>query len=507
MRFDPAQSAGLFVGVNDFSTGVDSVQYAVDDAIDLAYAFAFEKKIHLVPADRIVLALQGTAAKDVSREKLEKLRKAGARIKVATRATIPALLEQQAKASGKQGLLVVSFATHGFSSEGSPYVLASDSELHNAATALAVPKLLEIAGNSNRSVVFIDACRDRETDQIRGTRKADPRLTAPNLDRMAQVEGQVVFYAAAPGKTAHPNHKKMNGVFTSAVLESLRCEFQRESRGTVTAVGLADYVERQVLKWVQENTDPGAKLATQVSIDGPAGKIRLASCVPPVPFTHIKIDGSHLTAYDANQQILFEKDLPHRIGLWEIADLNADDTNEAIVSAGNKIFAFDYNGEEIWSADTELPVRTFVTGDLLPGKSRQVVALSVEKKGRESRLTILDDEGVELKRHHEPGELMHLALDRPNTSHWLRIIVTAVNRRAVRGNRAKVFWFHPKRGVEWHGFVQADTIQSLKITDIDDNGTREICVSTPKGRSCFDFKGQNLGPDYVPFGLFGERKK
>jgi hypothetical protein len=505
-RFDPAQSTGVFAGVRTFVHDVPQVLYAVDDAVDLAYAFAFEKKIHAIRPDRVMLLLEGEPEKPESKERLDKLLAHGAKRYPATPENIVRYLHDQAKAAGDRGLLVASFATHGFSSEETHYILASSSELHKPATALSVPKLLEVAGAAKRSLIFVDACRDRGDGQVRGEAPSDPRTGAPRLDRITHPEGQAVFYAAAPGKYAYDDLKKMNGVFTSGILECLRCELEREGRGTVSASTLATYVEKYVLKWIQENRDPSATVATQASTAGMIGKMRVASCPPPVPLTNVQFDGSRFTAFDANRRELFQKDLPYRIGDARTTDLDNDKTNEVIVSAGTWLYAFDYNGKEIWSADTEMPVRAFLAGDLLTGKNRQVVALSVDPGRRQSRLTLWDDEGVLLKDHREAGEMKHLALDRPNTSHWLKIIVTAVNPKAPRGNRAKVFWFHPKRGIEWWGFVRADTITALKITDIGDDGTRDICVTTPAGRSCFDFDGHNLEPGYVPFGLYSRPK-
>jgi hypothetical protein len=75
-RFDRKQSAALFVGVRHFtSESVEEVPYAVDDAIDLAYVFALDRRVSLVPPRRVVLALSGRAAKPQSRERLRALRR------------------------------------------------------------------------------------------------------------------------------------------------------------------------------------------------------------------------------------------------------------------------------------------------------------------------------------------------------------------------------------------------------------------------------------------------
>ncbi len=72
----PAESAALFVGVREFTYDetLSDVPYAVDDAVDLAYAVAFDGKPRLVDTTRVILALSGEPQKPQSRRKLEQLR-------------------------------------------------------------------------------------------------------------------------------------------------------------------------------------------------------------------------------------------------------------------------------------------------------------------------------------------------------------------------------------------------------------------------------------------------
>ncbi len=56
--FDPARSAGLFVGVSRFDDELfPPVPFAVDDAIDLAHLFALELRLIMPP--EVVLGLAG----------------------------------------------------------------------------------------------------------------------------------------------------------------------------------------------------------------------------------------------------------------------------------------------------------------------------------------------------------------------------------------------------------------------------------------------------------------
>src|ERR1700741_4689154 len=97
-QFDRRQSAGVLVGVSQFPGGfVEEVPFAADDAVDLAYVFAFERRVSLVPPRRVMLVLSGRPMKPESRERLRELRDAGAEVRYhADAADILASLREQA---------------------------------------------------------------------------------------------------------------------------------------------------------------------------------------------------------------------------------------------------------------------------------------------------------------------------------------------------------------------------------------------------------------------------
>ena len=86
-RFDREQSAALFVGVRRFTrdSTLAPVRFAVDDAVDLAYAFALDPNVALVPPHRVVLALSGQPEKAESKKRLEELKAAHATVTGADR--------------------------------------------------------------------------------------------------------------------------------------------------------------------------------------------------------------------------------------------------------------------------------------------------------------------------------------------------------------------------------------------------------------------------------------
>src|ERR1700682_5391177 len=223
------------------------------------------------------------------------------------------LLQRQAERAGHNGILILSFATHGFNSEGVPYVLTASSLLRRAETALSTTKILDVAATSDaqRSLVFIDACRERITA---GTRAADPQLRsgAPLIDSMSKVDGQVVFYAAAAGKYAYDDDRAKNGVFTPNVLAGLHCKAKADERGVVTVATLSEYVETHVRSWVQRHRDRSVTNAIQISMDGDTMNMPLAVCGSPPPPggppptlkapARVAIEGSWLAAFGGGRE-------------------------------------------------------------------------------------------------------------------------------------------------------------------------------------------------------------
>jgi len=286
--FDRRQSVALFVGARTFTVdNVEMVPYAVDDAVDLAYTFAIDQRVALVPPQRVVLALSDpTPSKPDSRKRLAELKRHGAIVVPATQSQIFKLLHHQTATVGPGGIFIVSFATHGFSEDGSQYLLAGDSLFREFHTAIPAAHVFDVVARSRalRSLILIDACRERVIRR-RGDRRGEPEQAsaAPLIQRMSLIEGQVVLYAAAAGKWAYDDDIRRNGVFTGAVLDGLQCRAGHDRSGMVTIDALSAMVERSVLSWIRINRDASIRNATQVSIDGAARAMPLAVCSRPEP--------------------------------------------------------------------------------------------------------------------------------------------------------------------------------------------------------------------------------
>ncbi len=290
-EIEPRQSAALFVGVRTFNyKNILPVPYAVDDAVDLAYEVAIDRALPLVPPKRVVLALSGDPQKPRSRQKLKKLLAAGALRFTATKPEILRLLTDRARMVGKDGLLIVSFATHGVSEDGMQYLFAQDSLVDQHEASLSETTIADIVSkNAPRSLVLFDACRERFT-RDRRTGDADPRSVAAFLRALSRITGHVVIAAAAAGDYAYDDDERRNGVFTAAVIDALRCGAPKDRHGFVTVDTLHTYVEKHVLAWIQEHKNSRATRATQLACEGQTKKMPLSICVkhtasasPPPP--------------------------------------------------------------------------------------------------------------------------------------------------------------------------------------------------------------------------------
>lgn len=290
--FDPKQSAALFVGVRRFpyDRTLAEVRYAVDDAVDLAFLLALDERVKLVDPAHVVLALSGDPEKPESRRELERLVAAGAQLRSASGPDILNALDEQSRAAGKSGVFVLAFATHGFSRNGTQYLLTATSILRHQEGAISESEIRDIASQSDasRSLILVDACRERLTEQRGGEPNA--LSAAPLLQAMDGVRGQVVLSAAAAGQYAYDDDERRNGVFTEAVLDGLRCQASADARGLITVDLLASFVEQHVLAWIRRYRNPHVTHATQMSCEGSAKTMPLASCQPrpDVPKTAVE---------------------------------------------------------------------------------------------------------------------------------------------------------------------------------------------------------------------------
>jgi hypothetical protein len=493
-RFDRKQSAALFVGVRRFANdSVEEVPFAVDDAIDLAYAFALDRRVSLVPPRRVVLALSGRPVKPQSRERLRALRDAGAEVRNADAGGIRAALREQTALAGRDGILILAVATHGFLRDGSGYILGSTSSIRDPATMIPTAGMFETIASSpaQRSLVFLDACRERMQS---GTRSAlgSPSSAAPIVRRLSHTRGQAVFYAAAAGQWAYDDPTARNGVFTKAVIEGMNCGAAKV-RGIVTAETLASYVERNVHAWIRDNRDPNAGSATQVSMDGEARNMALAQCwgLALACPARITVSGTNVRALSKKNELLWQRDAASAVSRAETLDLDADGRCEVVFATRDTIAALDDAGKPLWSAHEAMNLTTFVTGDLFRQHTHEVVAIWNDEHSPVSRLAIYAPDGIRLGAFDSARRLDRVMIARPSNRHAPKIVATSGNMLLV---------FDPKKLATgkplWTGRVssRAGAIESVKIVDCDGDGKSDIALTTASGAKIFvNFTGHVIG--------------
>ena len=276
---EAGQSAALFVGVRDFEhDGLAQVPFAIDDAVDLAYELAIDHEPVLVPPNRVVLALStGEPQKTESQRKLKELLAAGATRRAAGQREILDSLETQSKRVGRNGILIVSFATHGVSDKKATHLLTPASRLDKLEATVTVDDIREIVSSNDvpRALILIDACRERLIRNGR-TGRADPRSAFIRV--MSGVEGQVVISGAAAGGYAYDDEERRNGVFTATVIAGLQCGAAKDWHHFVTVETLYSYVSREVLRWEKDHGKHVRK-ATELICEGQTRKMPLSICV------------------------------------------------------------------------------------------------------------------------------------------------------------------------------------------------------------------------------------
>ena len=471
----PAQTTGLFVGVQQFTSTPppDDVRYAVDDAVDLATAFAGR----VIEPTRIVLALSGTPVKKSSVAALEKLRSSGARVVEATKEKIERSLEEQTKEAGS-GELIVSFATHGFSEDGSAYVLASGSSFEEPGSAISTASVLETASSAGRSFVVLDACRERISSARARRHRVDTR--APLLEKMRRYHGQVVF-APAAGKYTYDGER--NGIFTEAIIDGM--QQAKCSDGYVTVPALQAFVETRVRHWLKHHHHDDSPPAIQVNSDG-EGVLALASCRPPIEMARVTRTSSSIDAFDAAEKHLWGKRFESAVFDAQLA--KTDDVAVALI--GHRVVAFDNTGNELWSDDLGphwWPDKLLVDRWLRGVKHSEVLVVARGDGG--SRISLYDIDGTSRGAYEHPDRFVDVLPVRETSHHGWRVVAASAT---------SVLMFEPKELADavWRGVVRprANAIRHIATGDRDGDGHFDLAVTLASGKTLYvDFEGHRIG--------------
>lgn len=483
LGYDPNRSRALIVGVRHFEDEVE-VRFAVDDAVDLAWTLAFDTRVNLVAPRDIVLALEGEPRKPESKDRLRRLVHDGAVVQPADAESIGTLARQQSDAAGRNGLLIVSFATHGFMHEGLSYLLGSNSSFRDVQTAVATNEIIDIAAQSKaRSLILIDACRDFVESSTRGATPSTKSTTAPHKKH---ARGQVILYAAAWGEEAFDHDG--NGIFTKAVLDGLDCKASAPN-GFVTARTLHSYVDQRVRGWVKKNRNPST-IGAAVTVEGRADTMRLARCWTPIvksPGNPIKASSDDATVFvfGKGPARLWHADAGGRVSYANVIDFDTDGMNEVIAGTRDRIVVFDAHGKLLWDVKGEgQTLRMLVANKLQRGKKEGQALAFWSGGGKPPRIELYETGGKVAASYSPPGEWQSVAVDRPTARHEWKIVVAV---------RDRLLLFDPDNiaaEMQLWSLPIEKSIARMEIVDYDDDATREIQITTANGKKLYyDFKG------------------
>lgn len=246
----PEESTGLFLGISTFDDHrFTSVRFAVDDAVDLAWVFAIE--LGLIDTARCFLALAGKPQKVISRRRLEKLLKAGAKRHLPKLTEVYKLTTRLSQTGSSRGMFLLTAATHGLSEQGSDYLVASDTLRERLLkTGIEVKDLFDAASTAvaRRRLVLLDACRERLSQ---GTRAfTDESMSRSFAGAIVRATGLTVLSGSTAGGYSYDDIDKENGVFSGALVEGLLGAAPADERGFITVSTLADFAQARVRSWV-----------------------------------------------------------------------------------------------------------------------------------------------------------------------------------------------------------------------------------------------------------------
>jgi len=283
---DWSRSAGVFIGVQKFHDDSDlEVPFAADDAVDLAWLFTHET--NLLPPERTALLLAGRPSKDDSRRNLAAMRHAVQLVEDGGSAlahencldakTIADVVRQQARSVGPDGILVVSFATHGLSHAGEHRLLTADASSRTP-YGVVLASIIETIETEcpGRLLLLIDACRNAPSGDtlLVPSPMWQSRIPMTFLEDVNQRLSYAVLVSATPGTTALADDG--NGYFTRAILDGLRCNASHQPDGYVTLSNLATYVSERVTDLSDHHQQTESRI-------GGLGPLQLVRCVPPPP--------------------------------------------------------------------------------------------------------------------------------------------------------------------------------------------------------------------------------
>ncbi len=260
-KVDADGSAGLFVGVGAFedNSGLDRLNFTPDDAVALAHLFTLELK--LIPPAHTRVAISSHPVSQRGLQFLAELKAAGASIGDARRINLlDALDDTVQKASSPDGLVVVSFGSHGFEEKGTAYIMPSDGRRkYVGSTGVSVQSVKDTLreARANKRILVLDACRETLGTEVRG----EQRMNNAMRDALKASEGFAVVASCGAGQLSWESPGFQQGVFTHFLLEAIRGGAGADAPDGFIRLGDASaHATRATRDWVRaqkhENQEP-----------------------------------------------------------------------------------------------------------------------------------------------------------------------------------------------------------------------------------------------------------
>lgn len=247
-------SSGLFVGVGKFdaTSGLGDLRFTPDDAIALAHLFVVE--LDLLPAKNTRVALGGEPRSQRGKELAKVLVAKGVRMVEAQRTQLlDAIAEVADLGTSENGLVVMSFSSHGFEEKGKAYVMPSDGRrrfVESTGVSLQSVKDTLRDSKANKKLLFLDACRETIGSETRG----EERMKGSFQQALSAAEGFGVIASCSVGQLSWESQELEQGVFTHFLLEGIRGgAMSPVNDGFIRLGTVSSFAAKATRDWVAKN--------------------------------------------------------------------------------------------------------------------------------------------------------------------------------------------------------------------------------------------------------------
>lgn len=250
--FTKEKSYGFFLGIGEFDSRsqLPELTYAVDDAVALAHLFASE--LELLPPRNVRLALSGEPKSDRAKAKLKTLKDAGAKLVPPTKTEILFAIQDVSDAANeREGLVVVSLASHGFEERGEAFVMPRDGNrrlIRDTGVSQEAIRMTLDNSKAGKKLMIVDACRETPGGQTRGAGKMSDAL----LKALQATEGFAVMASCKVGQLSWEDPELEQGVFTHFLLEGFRGKAPASPQDGLIRLGsVSEYASKMTRDYVR----------------------------------------------------------------------------------------------------------------------------------------------------------------------------------------------------------------------------------------------------------------